>query len=170
MKIARLSIVIFSLYALPITCEEAPLPVSQETSITAAFTPPEGWRFADKESLPKHVKVMVVGKGSKDLPPSINLGYENFSGTLKDYLKIVKTFNESLGDTWKDLGTIQTEAGTASLSQVDMKTEWGDLRQMHLIYLHDGIIYILTAAALKQEFSQFYPQFFKSLRSFRIES
>lgn len=136
--------------------------------LSAEFNPPEGWRFADSKSLPKHVKIMVVGKGARELPPSINLGYEEFSGTLKDYLKIIKDFNASQGDTWKDLGMVQTEAGPASLSQVEMKTQWGDVRQMHVVYLENGMIYILTAAALKDEFSKFYPDFFKSLRSFRL--
>lgn len=135
---------------------------------TATFISPEGWRFADSNMLPKHVKTMVVGKGEHEMPPSINLGYEEFNGTLKDYLKIVKKINESQGDKWSDLGTIETKAGPASLSQVDIKTEWGALRQMHVIYLDQGVVYILTAAALKDEFPKFYPIFFQALRSFNI--
>jgi hypothetical protein len=135
----------------------------------AIFTPPQGWRFADPTKLPKHVKVMVVGKGSHGLPPSMNLGYEEFQGNLEDYLKLVKSINDSQGDVWKDLGIIQTEAGAASLSQLDSLTEWGPLKQMHAIFIQNGIAYILTAAALKEEFSQFYPVFFQSLRSLRIE-
>lgn len=136
----------------------------------AVFTPPEGWRAADSASLPKSVKYMVVGKGSHDVPPSINLGYEVFAGSLKDYLKIVQRFNASQGDSWKDLGTIETAGGSASLSQVDVKTEWGPIRQMHLIYKDEGIIYILTAAAARDEFSKFYNLFFQSLRSFHIQT
>lgn len=135
----------------------------------ATFTPPAGWRMADPASLPTHVKIMVVGEGANELPPSINLGYEPFVGSLKEYLKIVKRINVSSGDVWQDLGSIQTQAGPASLSQVDMKTKWGNLRQMHVIYLSDGIAYILTAAALKDEFPRFYPQFFESFHTFRVE-
>ena len=86
---------------------------------TATFISPEGWRFADSNMLPKHVKTMVVGKGEHEMPPSINLGYEEFNGTLKDYLKIVKKINESQGDKWSDLGTIETKrAQQASLKWI----------------------------------------------------
>jgi hypothetical protein len=134
----------------------------------AAFTPPPGWRSADSACLSKHVKIMVVGQGASEMPPSLNLGYEKFSGSLQDYLKIVRQINLDQGDVWKDLGLIQTQAGTASLSQVDIKTSWGLLRQMHVIYQEDEVVYILTAAALKDEFCQFYTPFFDALKSFRL--
>ncbi len=79
----------------------------------------------------------------------MNLSTQLFPGTLKDYLKNVKNINEAQGYFWKDLGSITTEAGPASLSQVDTKTEYGDVRQMHVILLKNGRIYILTASALK---------------------
>lgn len=133
------------------------------------FTPPNGWHLADNKTLPKAVQVMVVGKGQRELPPSINLAVDHFSGTLREYLKVrVKASNESQGADWKDLGTIQTEAGNASLSQVDVKTSWGEIREMHVILKKNDIIYILTAAALKEEFPKFYKDFFRSLRSLRI--
>lgn len=141
-----------------------------EEEMQASFAVPEGWRYADQKSLPKHVKVMVIGKGSHEMPPSINLGVEPFDGTLSDYLKIVKNFNASQGDAWKDLGTVETNSGPASLSQVEIKTEWGTLKQMHVIVKEKGMIYILTAAALKQEFPRFYPTFFTSLKSLKITS
>lgn len=136
----------------------------------ASFEPPKGWHLADEKSLPKHVLIMVVGKGAHEMPPSMNLGYEKFDGSLKEYLKIVKNVNVSQGDKWQDLGMIQTKAGPASLSQIEMKTEWGQLRQMHLIYKDskNELVYILSAAALKDEFSQFYQDFFNALKSFNI--
>lgn len=142
---------------------------SQDVSLTAIFTPPEGWQYAEAKSLPRHVKVMVVGKGAHQMPPSINLGYEEYNGTLKDYLKIVKEINESQGDQWKDLGMIDTQAGPGNLSQVDIQSEWGKLRLMHLILLHDKVVYILTVSALKDEFSKFYPVFFQTIKSFRLQ-
>ena len=135
----------------------------------ASFDPPTGWRNADSDKLPPHVKLIVVGSGGHDLPPSISLGTEKFDGTLKDYLAIVKKINESKGDQWKDLGNVETKSGPASLSQVDIKTEWGVVREMHLISLSNGMIYIMTAAALKKEFATFYPVFFKAMRSFKVE-
>lgn len=143
--------------------------LSSLDAATAVFDPPLGWQYADTTKLPKSVKVMVVGPAKSDMPPSINLGYEPFEGTLKDYLKIVKEFNTSQGDSWRDLGTIQTQAGPASLSQLDMKSKWGDLRMMHLIIKHDGIIYILTASSTKQEYSSYYPLFYKTFTSLRFQ-
>lgn len=132
------------------------------------FNPPDGWHVADPKALPPSVKLMVVGQGSQIFPPSINLGSERFTGTLKDYLETVKAINDSQGAEWKDLGNINTQAGNASLSQVDTKTEWGEVRMMHVILIKNEVAYILTAAALKDEFPKFYKEFFKSMRSLRF--
>lgn len=136
------------------------------------FNPPEGWHIADPKALPPSVKLMVVGKGNSIFPPSINLGIEKYNGDLKSYLKMIKSINESQGSEWKDLGTIKTQAGIASLSQIDAKTEWGVVRMMHVILLEDetNTVYILTAAALKEEFSKHYKDFFKSMKSLRFNT
>lgn len=136
--------------------------------ITLMFTPPTGWRQAEKSSLPKQVAIMVVGQGLREFPPSMNLGYETYSGSIKDYMKIVKDINKSQGCVLKDLGTIETEAGIATLSQFDEKTEWGEVRQMHAILIRDKVAYILTASALKEEFPKHYQEFFKAIQSLRI--
>ncbi|NGX42551.1 MAG: hypothetical protein K940chlam7_00831 [Chlamydiae bacterium] len=141
--------------------------LSQEPG-AIVFSPPQRWHLADPEALPPSVKLMVVGKGNYEFPPSINLSTEEFEGTVKDYLKIVKEINSSQGSDWKDLGVIRTKAGEASLSQADVVTEWGGVRMMHVIISRNGMIYILTAAALKEEFPKFYKTFFESLRSLRI--
>lgn len=132
------------------------------------FTPPSGWHLADQSLLPTHVKVLVVGKGPSAFPPSMNLSSEPYKGSLKQYLKIVKNMNEARGYQWKDLGIIKTEAGNASLSQVDTKTQWGEVRLMHVILVKNGNVYILTASALKNDFSSFYQNFFAAMRSLRI--
>lgn len=156
-------------FALCFSVATADEPASAKTS-AILFTPPPGWRYADSKSLPPAVKVMVVGKAKKDYPPSINLGMEDFEGTLKDYLKIVKTINEGQSGEWKDLGSIQTEAGKGSLSQLDIRTEWGNVRMMHVILVKDHKAYVLTAAALRDEFSAYYSQFFKTMKSLRFDS
>ena len=132
------------------------------------FTPPEGWKTADPKILPPSVKVMVVGPGSKGYPPSINLGIEEYAGTLKEYLKIVKAINDSQNAEWKNLGPIHTEAGKANLSQVDITSSHGAVRLMHVILVKGGKTYIMTAAALRDEFPRFYNEFFKSMRSLRF--
>lgn len=135
---------------------------------TVMFSPPTGWQLADPKALPSSIKIMVVGKSSRSFPPSMNLTSEPYSGTLKQYLKKVKAINESQGDEWKDLGTIRTEAGDASLSQADMKSEWGKIRLMHVILLRNHVAYILTASALQEEFPNFYESFFQSMKSLRV--
>lgn len=166
-------------YIVPLSAA-APLPPNEEKVIqdsfqtivnepgAVLFSPPENWFLADPKALPAHVKIMVVGKGASEYPPSMNLATEKYNGTLKQYLKIIKTINENNGYEWKDLGTIRTEAGEASLSQVDIKSKWGTERLMHVIMLRDGTVYILSAAALKDEFPKFYREFFTAMRSLRI--
>lgn len=133
------------------------------------FTPPPGWRFADVSNQLNKVRTMVVGTGKREVQPSMNLMVDSYPGTKKEFLKFAKALCETKGEHWKDLGTIQTEAGNASLLQVQSKTEWGDLQMLQVVLLKEGKVYILTAAALKEEFPQFYSDFFRSLRTLRIE-
>lgn len=139
---------------------------SEISNIT--FTPPPGWRQVEKNTLTPSILAMVVGKGEHELPPSINLAFQNESGTLKQFLRFVKDVNQADGIEWKDLGQIRTLAGEASLSQLDIRTEWGIIREMQVIYVKDNTAYILTAGALKDEFPKFYKEFFASLRSLNI--
>ncbi len=132
------------------------------------MTCPKGWQAADPAALPQKVKFMIVGKGKGSYPPSINLGLEPFKGSLEDYLNMVKQVNESLGAEWKDLGKIKTKAGHASLSQVDMNTEWGAVRLMHVILVKNRTVYVITAGALKNEFHLHYKDFFNAMKSIRF--
>lgn len=154
-------------FIFPLTAMAEPQLSSDEPG-AVVFTPPEGWMMADSKALPPSVKIMVVGQGEHEFPPSINLGVEPYEGTLKEYLKTIKAINDSQGAEWKDLGTIRTDAGNANLSQLDSKTEWGDIRMMHVILIKNKHAFILTAASLKEEFPRFYKDFFKSMRSLRI--
>lgn len=169
-----LAVTCTTIHATPLDNTQQLKSIQQTSSDKAAgnevvmFTPPAGWRNADVGALPEHVKVMVVGKGSSEFPPSITLGTEDYKGSLKQYLKRIKEINSSQGFEWKDLGTVRTEAGNASLSQVDKRTEWGDVRMMHVIMTKNGVVYILTAASLKEEFPKFYKDFFNSMRSLRF--
>ena len=151
--------------SVPTTVKKTP-PQADEGMVL--FTPPTNWRLAAQDALPPHVKAMVVGTGPSSFPPSMNLSSEPFVGSLKQYLKTVKSLNDAQGYEWKDLGTIRTEAGNASLSQVDTKSQWGDIRLMHVILIKNKRVYILTASALKEEFSIFYKDFFSALRSIRV--
>lgn len=139
-----------------------------ETIQNLQFTPPAEWRNAESTELPKHVHLMVVGKGANEFPPSISIATEPYSGTLKQYLKRIKELNASKGFEWKDLGNIKTEAGNASLSQADSKSQWGEIRMLHVIFKKNDTIYIVNAAALKNEFPKFYKEIFAALRSLKF--
>lgn len=145
-----------------------PLTAEETASETVTFTPPNGWGLAPRELLTPNIKVMVMGKGAQEYPPSINLTVEPWKGTLPEYMAVIRDLNDSQSSNFKELGKVKTEAGEAFLTQEDMKTKWGDVRQMHLVHLHNGVIYILTAASLKDEFAQFYKDFYSSMTSLRI--
>ncbi len=132
------------------------------------FTPPAGWSQAEETSLPKYVLAMVIGKGTSNFPPSINLAYDYAPDGLQEYMKVVRQLNDAKGIPFKDLGTIRTQAGDARLLQLDLATEQGTIREMQVIYNRGDTAYILTAAALKDEFSTFYKDFFTSLRSLNV--
>lgn len=135
------------------------------------FTPPQGWHFADVQSKMNNLRTMVVGPGqSNKLRPCITLGVEHqFKGTIKDYVKLAQALSTSHGAEFKDLGTIRTQAGEARLLQEDSDTTWGNLRTMHVILLKNETVYILTAGASKEEFPKYYSEFFRSMKSLRIE-
>lgn len=173
-KYLTLTKIILTFLTVPLAAIDSPAPTEREMYDSMSepgavmFTPPQGWRYADADKLGRSVKIMVVGEGSAHFPPSINLATETFQGSLRDYLKIMKKINDVDGSVWKDLGTIKTNAGNASLSQVDLKNQWGEVREMHVVLKRKNTIYIVTSAALKDEFSKYYKDFFESMRSLKI--
>jgi hypothetical protein len=144
------------------------LSAEEPASETLTFSPPAGWGLAPRELLTENIKVMVMGKGDHEYPPSINLTLEPWNGTLLEYLKVIRDLNDSQSSNFKELGQVKTEAGEAFLTQEDMRTKWGEVRQMHLLHLHKGTVYILTAASMKEEFPKFYKDFYSSMTSLRI--
>lgn len=134
-----------------------------------SFTPPKDWVTVDPKTLPQQVKILVKGKGENGLPPSLNLAIEETDMDLKSYLQTIKKLHESNNENeWKKLGSIQTSSGRAILTQIDTKTVWGDIRMMQTIILRNRRAYILTATALKDEFPEFYREFFQSIQSLKI--
>lgn len=165
-KYLRMSLTIWALMLPSLQAAESS---DQMRESFAEFTPPKGWLEADKNELSPHIKIMVVGpKLQSDMPPTMNLMIEPYNDTLKSYLKNVKKINDSHGDAWKDLGTLKTKAGDASLSQVEVRSKWGGEKLMHTIIVKNGYAYVLTATASKNEFGRFYQQFYNALRSLRI--
>lgn len=142
---------------------------SPEVEEMIFFKPPEGWSILPHDDKYPSIKILVAGKPKASIPPTINLSTEPYSHSLKDYLKIVKNKNASKGNEWKDLGTIKTQTGMASLSQVDSMDKSGiSMRHMHVILLKNGKIYILTAAAPREEFPLYYKDFLAAMQSLTI--
>ena len=133
------------------------------------FIPPKGWDLADQSKLSPRVKICFIGKSSKNLLPSVNLAEEEVDVSLKTYVDIVK--NDCLKDPntkWRDLGKYNTPLGEGRLTEREIKTEWGLSRQVQLIVIKDKMAYILTAGALKEEFSSHYKNIEAVLRSLTI--
>jgi hypothetical protein len=135
------------------------------------FNPPREWTIADPGALSSHVQVAFIKPRAQGFCPSINLAIEETSVSLSEYLKAVKGIHEQdRANQWRALGKVKTAAGMAQLTQIDTPSEWGPLRLLQLILIKDAHAYILTAAALKEEFSQFYQEIQSSFRSLNLTS
>ncbi len=133
------------------------------------FTPPSDWEIAAPETLAPSVKIAFIKKSSKGLCSSLNLAIEEVDVSMSEYLKVVQNIHEhNRNNQWRKLGKIQTSAGSAQLTEIDTTTEFGPLRMLQLILIKDRHAYILTAAALKEEFPAFYKDFQKAFRSLTL--
>lgn len=135
------------------------------------FTPPAGWDIADPRSLSPRVKIAFLKSTSNGFCPSINLAVEETSVSLNEYLKAVKMIHEQdRSNHWRALGKVKTNAGLAQLTEIDSKTEWGAIRILQLIFLKDGQAYVITASALREEFSNYYKEIQSAFRSLTLSS
>jgi hypothetical protein len=151
------------------------LAISFLTTLAAAdysfFIPPKDWELANPEKLSPRVKMGFIGSTKKELRPSVNLAMEEVDVSMNDYVAAVKKIHESdPNNRWRDLGKFSTPAGEARLTEIEAKSEWGDVRLLQLIILKNKTAYIITASALKEEFSRFYQEFQSVFRSFTITS
>jgi hypothetical protein len=132
----------------------------------ATFTPPKDWKKADDSALAKSVKEAFFTKSKKEIPPSINLALEKVSLTAHEYLKAVqKTHESDPKNRWRKLGSIKTSSGTAYLTSLDTETPAGTVRILQSILLDSGTAYILTGAALQEEFPLYQKEFLDSFQS-----
>ncbi len=133
------------------------------------FTPPQGWEIADPKTLSPRVKIAFIKNTGKGFCPSINLATEETSASLNDYLKAVKAIHEQdRNNHWRALGKVRTQAGLAQLTEIDSSSQWGPIRILQLIFMKDGSAYVLTAAALKEEFSDYYKEIQSAFRSLTL--
>jgi hypothetical protein len=135
------------------------------------FSYPKEWSVVIDDTLPEVVEVMVKGGGEYELPPSLNLATEHVSLSQKEYVHNVLQLHKARNShNVKVLGTIQTFSSPATLIEYQTKSGWGDVRMIQAIIVETETAYILTAAALKEEFPQFYKEFFSSIQSLKINS
>ncbi len=137
------------------------------------FVPPAGWDLINPQNLGKRVKVGFALKNSSTFAPSLNLAEEKLQTPLSvaEYVAAVKKIHLSNpNNRWRDLGAFKSPAGPCHLTELETKTKWGQVRLLQLFFIQDKTAYILTASALKEEFSQFYASFKKAFDSLNSSS
>jgi hypothetical protein len=145
--------------------------VEAMASLQCFFIPPENWDIADPRSLSPKVKIAFLKNSGKGFSPSINLAIEDTDVSLADYLKAVKAIHEQdRNNRWRSLGKVRTESGLAQLTEIDSTSEWGPVRILQLILMKDKRAYVLTAAALKEEMSNYYKDIQSSFRSLTLSN
>jgi hypothetical protein len=133
------------------------------------FRPPEGWDIADPKTLSPRVKIAFLKSTGNGFCPSINLAIEETTVSINEYLKAVKAIHEQDRNThWRALGKVSTSAGLGQLTEINSPSEWGPIRILQLILLKEGRAYVLTAAALKEDISNYYKEFQTAFRSFTL--
>jgi len=118
------------------------------------FTPPPNWEIADPKMVSKRAIFGFLDKSKSGFCPSINLTSEKVSLSPEEYLLIVEENCKKKRQKWRHLGKIQTRAGVAELTEVEVRTQFGAARMMQAILFKEGTAYILTAGALKKDFSK----------------
>lgn len=133
------------------------------------FTSPQKWNMIHPSELSCHVKIGFVTEGKKGFHPSLNLALEPVSLSLADYVQKVKEIHKTdRNKEWRDLGKFQTAAGEGRLTEIKSKTEWGTARMLQLLFIKGDTAYVLTACALKEEFSAHYGAFQEAFRSLNV--
>ncbi|MBI2812195.1 MAG: hypothetical protein HYX67_15385 [Candidatus Melainabacteria bacterium] len=166
----------FLLAVLPLTApcfakQPSTTAVEEQVDQHCYFLPPEGWDIAAPETLSPKVKIAFFKKNNKGFCPTINLAVEETPVSSTEYLKAVKAIHEQdRANHWRALGKVRTAAGLAQLTEIDTTSEMGPIRLLQLILLKNGHAYILTAAALKEDFPDYYKVFQSAFRSLSLTS
>lgn len=149
----------FSLISNEIAREE-PIPL---------FDPPAGWECAFPDNLSPCIQVGFLGKGSTPFRPSINLAVEEVDVNLKQYLKAVKEIHlADKGTVWRDLGKFKTRSGEGRLLELSANSPLGPIKMLQMITIVGKTAYILTGAAIKDDFLKFQEVFMKTFQSLSL--
>lgn len=136
------------------------------------FDPPKDWSPAlNLEKQSEFVKIIFFSKGKTEYPNNMNLAMEPLENSLslKGYVKIAKDLHVDDRDTeWRDLGSFQTKSGKGQLTEITTKNEFGIVKQLQLIFLKNSMAYILTGAAIKEDFPKVRNLLIRSFRTLKV--
>lgn len=133
------------------------------------FVPPEGWEFAQHPPLSSHIQIGFLGKSESPFRPSLNLAIEEVDVSLKEYLKAVREIHESeMHIQWRDLGAFSFQAGPGRLTEMTSSSPAGEIKMLQGILVQGGCAYILTGAALTQDFPSLRATLLTALRSLTL--
>jgi len=135
------------------------------------FTPPPNWVFLSPEKWAPRVEVAFIPKAKQGLAPSIVLAVEEIKVGLAEYLKVVRAIYKRTRKTSCYSVDLAEEGlahllGSAHLLRIDMETKYGPLCKLQLIFIKENKAYVLSATALKKEFSVYLKAFRETLKSF----
>jgi len=134
----------------------------------AFFDPPKGWHFASPSKFERGVKVGFIERKRALFTPAITLTFEKVGKevTMVNYIAAVKKMHQNA--LLQELGTIQTQSGTAHLLQIDVENQWGKICLLQAISLYEGYAILLTTSSLKKEQLRKNPLFLKSFQSLTV--
>ncbi len=135
------------------------------------FQPPENWECINPKEISEHIQVGFLGKGKTEFRPSLNLAIEQVDLSLKAYVKIVREIHETeMNIPWRDLGEFTFRGGKGRLGEVTSQSPFGEVKMLQGILVKGGYAYILTGAALKDDFAENRADIIKALRSMNLVS
>lgn len=143
-------------------------PIFAQSETYCFFQPPPNWEIADSKMLAKSSIIGFLDKSKSGFCPSINLATEKITVSKQEYLAIVQRNCTLKKKKWRHLGTIQTKAGEAELTEIETKTKFGPARLLQMIFIRSGTAYILTAGALKKDFGKQANQIETAMRSLTL--
>lgn len=131
------------------------------------FDPPKGWLFTDPSKYEKGVKIGLIESKRRIFTPSISLALEKIgNASLEDYSRALEKIYRC--DQFTKLGTFKTSAGIGHIFQIDKKSQWGEIRLLQGVIIHEGYALILTGTSLKREFLEVHETFLNAFKTLQV--
>lgn len=135
------------------------------------FIPPADWQMAEPKDLKGTLKIGFMCSDRPEFPARVTLASEEeVDGTLKEYVKAVKTLQKSDPSVknWRDLGALAMQNGEGRLIEMESESPAGPLKILQAFYLENETVYFLTASTLKKDFAQYQTELLKTFRSLAV--